>query len=804
MVTTEWNGPDVFIFTGDRPRHNELVRKSAQAPVPPKMDLHREPDFLGLYMYDLHKLGWDSFQKLCLTITREILGQTVESFLSSHDGGRDGAFTGTWCEDGKEDLSGQFVIQCKFTGKPGHNITISDLSDEIEKARRLVDEGRCDSYVLMTNAGVSGSLDEEIKKRLKAAGVKQARTLGANWIIEQIVESQKLRTLVPRLYGLGDLSQILDERAYEQTRVVLEFMKEDLAKVVVTDAYRKAVDAMNQHGFVLLIGEPAAGKTTIASLLAMEALDEGNSLVSKFEDPKSVVEHWNPHEPSQFIWVDDAFGVTQYEDSLVKEWNRDLTKIKTMLNKGVKIVMTSRDYIYNRARLGLKDSAFPLLNESQVVIDVHDLTLDEKRQILYNHIRMGNQPNHFRSEIKPYLEAVVNHPRFIPEIARRLADPLFTRGLCIAEHELDQFVEKRELFLRNLLEKLDIDSKAALALIYMRNGYLESPIRLDASEPEAVQRLGSDLGDIVNALQALKGSLVTHSDTNDESAWQFRHPTIGDSYATILSENPESMEIFVRGSAPEQLIRQVTCGNVGLENAVVVPKSLFAEMLNKLEDLHLSSRYRTSRISRYATRRELLEFLASRCSSEFLSLYLQRNPDLLDDVSTPGLSLSAVPEVGMAKRLHEFGLLPNEYRKAFIETVTDYLLNGEDGGALNDTEAKSLFTESEFDDLLKRVREELLPRIREVRLDRQYDHDSDIPPDAHMQPLEELLRSLKALFQAEQDLIQIFDIELTRIDQWVSEHMPEETNTSRQITGTARLTVRQLDDRSIFDDIDDD
>ena len=268
MVATEWNGPNIFVFTGDLRRYDGLVRKLAQSPIP-QMVLHREPDFLSLDMYDLHKLGWDSFQRLCLAITREILGQTVESFLNSHDGGRDGAFGGTWNENGKEDLSGQFVIQCKFTGTEGKNLRISDLSDEIKKAKRLVAQGRCDTYVLMTNAGVSGSLDEEIKRRLKAAGVKHARTLGSNWIIEQIVENQRLRTLVPRVYGLGDLSQILDERAYEQSRAVLEFMKEDLAKVVVTDAYHKAVDAINEHGFVLLIGEPAAGKTTIASLLAM-------------------------------------------------------------------------------------------------------------------------------------------------------------------------------------------------------------------------------------------------------------------------------------------------------------------------------------------------------------------------------------------------------------------------------------------------------------------------------------------------------------------------------------------------------
>ena len=261
-------------------------------------------------MYDLHKLGWDSFQRLCHTITREILGQTVESFLNSRDGGRDGAFAGIWREHGQEDISGHFVIQCKFTSRADYNLKESDLSDEYKKARRLVARGICDSYVLMTNAGLSGEVETKINQRLKAVGVKHVRIHGSDWIDQQILENKRLRTLVPRVYGLGDLSQILDERAYEQSRAVLEFMREDLAKVVVTDAYQKAVDAINEHGFVLLIGEAAAGKTTIASLLAMAALDQWNSLVLKLDEPKSVVEHWNLHEPSQFIWVDDAFGVT--------------------------------------------------------------------------------------------------------------------------------------------------------------------------------------------------------------------------------------------------------------------------------------------------------------------------------------------------------------------------------------------------------------------------------------------------------------------------------------------------------------
>jgi hypothetical protein len=311
----------------------------------------------------------------------------VESYLDSNDGGRDGAFAGEWKPLGHESLSGHFVIQCKFISRINYGLRISDLTDELEKVKKLVAKGLCDSYVLMTNARLSGNVAAKIEALFKTAGVKKVATFGSTWISQQILENKRLRMLVPRLYGLGDLSQILDERAYIQARTILESMREELAKVVLTDAYRRAVDAINEHSFVLLVGEPAAGKTTIASLLAMAALDQWNASTLKLADPGKVAEHWNPDEQSQFFWLDDAFGVTQYEDFLVHRWNHILPQIRPMLSKGAKIVMTSRDYIYNRARRDLKESAFPLLKESQVVIDVHDLTTDERRQILYNHLR---------------------------------------------------------------------------------------------------------------------------------------------------------------------------------------------------------------------------------------------------------------------------------------------------------------------------------------------------------------------------------------------------------------------------------
>lgn len=754
-------------------------------------------------MYELHRLGWNSFQQLCLTIARELLGQTVQSFLDSNDAGRDGAFVGNWAPAKGEQLSGQFVIQCKFSSKASALLTKSDMSDEIPKVRKLVADGLCDVYVLMTNAGVSGKQEAQVRSDLINAGVKHVLIFGPTWIEDRIKESTRLRMLVPRVYGLGDLSQILDERAYAQARAVLESLREDLAKVVITDSYRKAVSALDEHGFVLLIGEPAAGKTTIASMLAMAAADKWNSLVLKLADPAKVVERWNVDEPSQFFWIDDAFGVTQYESPLAHGWNQSLLQVKAMLRQGAKIVMTSRDYIYNRARNDLKESAFPLLSESQVVIDVQDLSDLEKEQILYNHLKFGKQPAAFLSSIKPHLEEVAAHSRFIPETARRIADPLFTEDLYLSKYHIGQFVEKRQQLLFEVIQGLDANCKAALGLIYMRKDHLESPIALQGAESQALERLGSTLGKCITALDALNGSLVTNVQIDDQPVWRFKHPTIGDAYAATLAASTDLLEIFLAGSSTEHLISQTTCGNVGIEEAVIVPKSLFLAMVARLREFSASDKYKVKWLSEWGARRALYRFLASRCSEPFLALYLEQDPNVLKRVSEPGLSLSYSPEVELAVRLHEFGLLPEENRRKFIQKVSNFAIEGDDVFALDDDDIRGVFTESEFEDLVQKVRTDLLPRLGNVLATAQSNYDSSDSPDEHLQNVLESFSVLKKRFSDDMDAVRIIQRETDIANEWIAETESPKPTVNPRVLGAVAPSEKKLGTRSIFDDVDD-
>lgn len=324
--------------------------------------------------FNLNTLGWKAFQHLSITIVSSIFGQTIQSFFDSNDGGRDGAFFGKWTDYEGETLSGSFTAQCKFTSKSNEQLTLSHLANEIDKIKVLAARGLSDNYFIFTNFSLTGQNDAKIKETIQSIpNVKHCRIYGQERLNLIIHENSKLRMLVPRIYGLGDLTQILDERAYKQATEILSSLGNDLSKFVITEAYKKSAYALNEHGFVLLLGEPASGKSTIAASLCLGAVDLWKSNTIKLKDADSFIKHWNPNEPNQLIWVDDAFGATQFEEFTVQDWNKTFPHLNSAIGKGAKIIFTSRDYIYKTAKKFLKESSIPVLKESQVIIKVEEL-----------------------------------------------------------------------------------------------------------------------------------------------------------------------------------------------------------------------------------------------------------------------------------------------------------------------------------------------------------------------------------------------------------------------------------------------
>ena len=336
----------------------------------------------------------------------------------------------------------------------------------------------------------------------------------------------------------------------------------------------------------------------------------------------------------------------------------------------------------------------------------------------------------------------------------------------------------------------------------MRNGFLESPIDLHPSEVDALSRLGSNLGQTRIALEALQGSFVLHSHADDGSHWQFRHPTIGDSYSAMLVGSPDLIDVFIRGSEPARLLRQVTCGNVGLENAVVIPRSLYPQMLSKIEDLKSSEAHEDRWPTDLDSTWRLQGFLAGRCSAEFLTLYLQNNPSLLDELSDPGPIHVPSLIVNLAARLHHFGMLPDHHRRMVVGRACRDLLYGEDCSALNDNNMQSLFTQGELDNLLVRVREELVPSLEDMRDELESEFARDEAPDEYMRPFLELLDSLLEYLGDDPDMEDRITREQVMTEEWIANNWSDEPDSYQAAFATVDVPTGPEGGRSIFDDID--
>ncbi|MCF7699960.1 hypothetical protein [Loktanella sp. M215] len=753
---------------------------------PTQVDGSSSPSAQGPQIdYALHTLGWKSFQDLCVAIAQEVLKRSVETFLPSKDGGRDGAFLGRWSN---KDSAGRSTIQCKFTSKADAPLSLSAVKGELSKAGGLAARGLAEDYILLTNHGVSGLQADAIAAAFEAVGVKNCVILGRDWISQQIRESSRLRVMVPRVYGLGDLSQILDERSYAQSRAILSALGDDLACFVVTDAHRQSVDALLDHNFVLLLGDPASGKSTIAASLALGALDHWHAPTIRITSPEDIMRHWNPADPKQFFWIDDAFGATQYQRHIADGWNRQMPLMAAALRKGARFLLTSRTYIWRSAYRDLKTSAFPLLDKSQVVINVQGLATSEKAQILYNHIKRGDQPAAFKKAIKPHLAKVAEDASFLPETARRLGSAFFTAKVTLGEEGLLDFARRPVDFLKDVLRNLDRGEAAAVALIFMHGGQLASPIENDDRIALITELLGVTAAEIRLALDSLRGSLALFVDTTEGPKWTFKHPTIGDAYAALVANSPELTEIYLRGAKFERLLEEVVCGGVELRGASVrVGPTLYPALLNRLLVHPIDYRIRY--------------FLGQRCDDAFLRMVVDQVPNVLD--LRPGAFMAYSSENRLLAKLHQAELLPDEKRLSLVEHIVDTTLSVPDGGVFCDESLRSLLTDAEFDNLLERARRDVLNQIDTHISDWKSNCESS-DPDSHFDELSNFLSGFE-------DALPIDDPDRAKIDSGrisIGKAIEDLNETrdpdveDRVETPVGRAASARSNIQAIFDDVD--
>jgi hypothetical protein len=473
--------------------------------------------------YNLHRLGWNAFEDLCMQIMRVVLGETCTRFVPGRDQGRDGWFRGNATQRlaSQNQLSGDFVIQCKHTSTVHHPLDAEQLKKEVEKVKAIAANAPC-HYLLMTNRQITAQRESAIRAAFEATeGVGTCLILGEAWIEDTVDSSPRLLRVAPRLYGIGDLSQILSSVIQQQSAALLEDLTDSLRTFVPTDSYRRAEKALHDHGFVVLVGPPASGKSAIAANLCMVSIaQDADVRVLRIEDADQFKSTWSPADKNTIYWVDDVFGETTLDDGRLREWAAALEKVEAARKRGARILFCTRDYILTAAERRLKKSKAEVVNDARVRVDVTSLSESEKAAILYNHIKHGDLTTEQKQSLKPHLSGLAPLSSFTPELARRLGSQRFHRGLTYRPNELQGFFEYPVQHFRDVIHGLAGSETAALAVCLLSSNSVPDPVPDDALAEAVLRTYSVSMQQVREAFELLEGSLIKRTRSATSQVWQ--------------------------------------------------------------------------------------------------------------------------------------------------------------------------------------------------------------------------------------------------------------------------------------------
>jgi hypothetical protein len=321
--------------------------------------------------------------------------------------------------------------------------------------------------------------------------------------------------------------------------------------------------------------------------------------------------------------------------------------------------------------------------------------------MLYNHVRRV-QPQAMRKRLKPLLPAVAANKAFLPETARRLGDPLFTKNLVISKARLTRLVEHPVEFLTEILEQLDDPSRAAVALIFLNSqAGVPSPITASPALEMVTRLTGVQQAEIAKAMQHLNDSVTRLVSEADGDRWTFRHPTVTDAFATVITGSPELVELYAHGAKLDRLFSEAACqSSAAKDGRIRIPPSLYGAMVGRLANCPLDE--------------ALMSFLGARCEKLFLSQMIEARPDIMEWATTVRATSLGLGGRLLAAAMASWDLLPEDRRQQMVADIRTDSIEWLNAKPLTDKVLQQLFKNDEFTDYAEAFRKEWLSDIPSV------------------------------------------------------------------------------------------
>jgi hypothetical protein len=244
-------------------------------------------------------------------------------------------------------------------------------------------------------------------------------------------------------------------------------------------------------------------------------------------------------------------------------------------------------------------------------------------------------------------------------------------------------------FLEQTIEGLSSEGRAGIGLIFLNGGIVRSPIDPTKLATPAIA-FDAKQERVRHEIEALNGSILNLAEDEDGPYWTYRHPTIGDAFALHVAKSPELVELYLRGAKPETIVGEVVCAGVRLRGAsVVVPSSLADLLVDRIASLNP-----------YA----LTSFISSRANKSVAKNLMKVRPDLRKRIEYFTSPLRDDIDVDFFLTLWRYGLIAEEERQVFVESIRRNATQDADDSFLEVDGIANVLTRDERAEILNEVK----------------------------------------------------------------------------------------------------